>query len=174
MGKRGAQGVCFTWEIIFDNASGSLVSLQLVFSGHGAHGPGGSFVCLNNNEEVVSVSELAQLGRRVRRIVVISDACREQVYVPVTPPTKIVTGEVAGIPDATYRRSCRLAYTNAFRDATEGAVVMYSCKVKKLFPPFVGTTSIVRAENERNDSPMRTGAKVPFAAAVKRIPAVLT
>ena len=113
-------------RMVLAQAKATCDHLFIAFSGHGAHGPGGSFVCINN-DETIYVNELAQLGPKARRIVVISDACRVEVSVPVPQPTRIVVGEAAGVPDAAYRRSCRLAYTNVLGNATEGAVVMYSC-----------------------------------------------
>ncbi len=100
--------------------------LFLAFSGLGAHDARGSFVCINN-EEAVYVGDLAQLGRQARRIVVVSDACREVVGVQPAPPTIVTGGDVAGVPDPAYRRSCRTGYDNVAGRANEGAVVMFSC-----------------------------------------------
>jgi hypothetical protein len=100
--------------------------LFIAFSGHGAHDSRGSFVALND-EEIVYVRDLAQLGQRARRVVVISDACREQVTVPRHPPITVAGGDVAGFPNSAYRWSCRTGYDNALRSATEGVAVIFSC-----------------------------------------------
>jgi hypothetical protein len=97
----------------------------IAFSGHGAHDRG-SFVMLNE-DEAIFVKELAEIGAKARKILVISDACRVQATVPVALPPRTAAEDVAGIPDDSYRRSCRTAFNNVLRKAPEGVVVMHAC-----------------------------------------------
>lgn len=98
---------------------------------HGARGPGGSFVSLNDRE-TIRIAEIARSGERAKRVLILSGGCRSELPSSYAPPRKRVAGtELAGVPSAAYMRSCRAAFNDLVMHAPMGGVAMFACSANE-------------------------------------------
>jgi hypothetical protein len=95
---------------------------------HGARGPTGSLVSLNETE-AIRIAEIASPGPRAKRVLILSGGCRLEIPSIYAPPQKRVagTGDVAGVPSAAYMRNCRAAFEDLVMRAPPGHAVMFAC-----------------------------------------------
>jgi hypothetical protein len=98
---------------------------------HGARGPSGSFVSLNDTE-VIRIDEIARPGAQAKRVLILSGGCRSELPSFYAPPLKRVAGPgVAGVPSAAYMRSCRAAFDDLVMRARAGGAAMFACSANE-------------------------------------------
>lgn len=98
---------------------------------HGARGPKGSFLSLNDYE-VIGIDEIARLGPRAKRVLILSGGCRSELPSFYAPPRHVGGGgDVAGLPSWAYTESCRNAFDKIVAEAQPGAAVMYACRANE-------------------------------------------
>lgn len=93
---------------------------------HGARGPNGSFVNVNDREGI-RIEEIARPGPRAKRVLVLSGGCRAELPSFYAPPKRVAGGDVAGLPSAAYKRNCRAALDTLVMRARPGYAVMFAC-----------------------------------------------
>lgn len=93
------------------------------FAGHGYTQEGQTYLCVNDHQDV----PLDNLWLSAHRQLIILDSCRTRL-----PETQAfeghekTSGVLAGVPDFSYRESCRDLYNAAIMRAEKGRIVLFA------------------------------------------------